>query len=56
MFRNLVLARIIDPVSKLGSIRVLEEVGVTLTSYRTFVWDIYSTLVVTARPERRWSP
>jgi hypothetical protein len=35
VFRQLVLARIIEPVSKLDSLRVLEEAGVTPTSYRT---------------------
>jgi len=31
----LVLARIIEPVSKLDSLRVLEEAGVAAASYRT---------------------
>ena len=35
VFRDLVLARIIEPVSKLDSLRVLEEAGVAATSYRT---------------------
>jgi hypothetical protein len=35
VFRELVLARIIEPVSKLDSIRVLEEAGVAPASYRT---------------------
>jgi hypothetical protein len=35
VFRDLVLARIIEPVSKLGSLRVLEEAGVASASYRT---------------------
>ena len=35
VFRHLVLARIIEPVSKLDSIRVLEEAGVAPASYRT---------------------
>lgn len=35
VFRDLVLARIIEPVSKLDSIRVLEEVGVAAPSYAT---------------------
>ena len=35
VFRELVLARIIEPVSKLDSARVLEEAGVTPSSYRT---------------------
>lgn len=35
VFRHLVLARIIEPSSKLDSRRVLEEAGVTPASYRT---------------------
>ena len=35
VFRQLVLARIIEPTSKLDSVRVLEEVGVSAASYRT---------------------
>jgi len=35
VFRDLVLARIIEPVSKLDSLRVLEEAGVAAASYRT---------------------
>jgi Transposase DDE domain len=35
VFRDLVLARIVEPVSKLGSLRVLEEAGVAAVSYRT---------------------
>src|SRR5215813_1487809 len=35
VFAQLVLARIIEPVSKLDSLRVLEEAGVTPASYRT---------------------
>jgi hypothetical protein len=35
VFRQLVLARIIEPVSKLDSLRVLEEAGVAAVSYRT---------------------
>jgi hypothetical protein len=35
VFRDLVLARIIEPVSKLDSLRVLEEAGVAPVSYRT---------------------
>jgi hypothetical protein len=35
VFRSLVLARIIEPVSKLDSLRVLEEAGVAAASYRT---------------------
>ena len=35
VFRHLVLARIIEPSSKLDSLRVLEEAGVAAASYRT---------------------
>jgi hypothetical protein len=35
VFRQLVLARIIEPASKLDSLRVLEEAGITPPSYRT---------------------
>jgi hypothetical protein len=35
VFGHLVLARIIEPVSKLDSLRVLQEAGVTAPSYRT---------------------
>ncbi|MGH3401019.1 MAG: hypothetical protein ACRDRJ_00615 [Streptosporangiaceae bacterium] len=35
MFRHLVLARIIEPSSKLDSLRVLEEAGVAPASDRT---------------------
>ncbi|MFC6871325.1 IS1634 family transposase [Haloechinothrix salitolerans] len=35
VFRGLVLARIIEPTSKLDSLRVLDEVGVQAPSYRT---------------------
>jgi hypothetical protein len=35
VFRDLVLARIIEPVSKLDSLRVLGEAGVAAASYRT---------------------
>jgi hypothetical protein len=35
VFRHLVLARIIEPVSKLDSMRVLEEAGVAPVSYAT---------------------
>ncbi len=35
VFRELVLARIIEPTSKLDSLRVLDEAGVTPPSYRT---------------------
>ena len=35
MFRHLVLARIIEPVSKLDSLRVLEEAGIAPASYAT---------------------
>ena len=35
VFRDLVLARVIEPASKLDSLRVLEEAGVAAASYRT---------------------
>ncbi|HSK27386.1 MAG TPA: IS1634 family transposase [Jiangellales bacterium] len=35
VFRDLVLARIIEPTSKLDSLRVLAEVGIDAVSYRT---------------------
>ena len=35
VFRQLVLARIIEPVSKLDSLRVLEEAGIAPVSYAT---------------------
>ena len=35
VFRALVLARIIEPTSKLDALRVLEEAGVDSVSYRT---------------------
>jgi hypothetical protein len=35
VFRQLVLARIIEPTSKLDALRVLEETGVVAPSYRT---------------------
>lgn len=35
VFRQLVLARIIEPTSKLDSLRVLEEAGINPPAYRT---------------------
>ncbi|OBB07015.1 hypothetical protein A5731_27380 [Mycolicibacterium conceptionense] len=35
VFRDLVSARIVEPTSKLDSIRVLEDLGATTVSYRT---------------------
>lgn len=46
VFRDLVLARIIEPTSKLDSLRVLEEVGRVAQSYRT----ITRRLPVYAKP------
>jgi hypothetical protein len=37
VFRGLVLARIIEPVSKLDSLPVLEEAGADAASYRTLL-------------------
>ena len=49
VFRHLVLARIIEPVSKLDSLRVLDEAGVTPASCRT----LKRRLPVYAQEERR---
>jgi len=49
VFRELVLARIIEPTSKEDSVRVLDEVGVNTTSYRT----IKRRLPGYAKPEWR---
>jgi len=49
VFRDLALARIIEPSSKLDSLRVLEEAGVTGASYRT----VLRRLPVYAREEFR---
>jgi len=35
VFRHLVLARIVEPTSKLDSLRALAEVGIAARSYRT---------------------
>lgn len=35
MFRQLVAARIIEPPSKVGSLRVIEEAGLTPVTYPT---------------------
>src|SRR5580658_6307241 len=40
VFRDLVLARIIEPASKLDSLRVLEEAGVAVPSYRIVLWRL----------------
>ncbi|MDO5678605.1 MAG: IS1634 family transposase [Propionibacteriaceae bacterium] len=49
VFRQLVLARLIEPTSKLDSIRVLEEMGIRAPSYRT----IERRLAVFAQPQWR---
>jgi hypothetical protein len=49
VFRDLVLARIIEPVSKLDSLRVLDEAGVAPPSYRT----VERRLPAYAQEERR---
>jgi hypothetical protein len=49
VFRQLVLARIIEPTSKADSLGVLEEVGICPPSYRTVI----RRLPVFARPEWR---
>ena len=45
MFRTLVLARVVEPVSKLDTIRVLDEIGVVSPGYRTILrrLPIYAT-------------
>jgi hypothetical protein len=48
-FRQLVLARIIEPTSKADSLRVLDEVGICPPSYRTVI----RRLPAYARPEWR---
>ena len=47
VFRQLVMARIIEPTSKLDALRVLEESGVAPASYRT----VKRRLPVYAQPE-----
>ena len=49
VFRDLVLARIIEPTSKQDSLRVLDEVGVAPPAYRT----LNRRLAVYAKPEWR---
>ena len=49
VFRALVLARIIEPTSKLDSLRVLEEAGIGAPSYRT----VMRRLPVFAKPSFR---
>lgn len=49
VFRQLVLARLIEPTSKLEAIRVLEEMGIPAPSYRT----IERRLPVFAKPQWR---
>lgn len=49
VFKQLVLARIIEPTSKLEAIRVLDEIGISSASYRTFE----RRLPVFAKPEWR---
>jgi hypothetical protein len=45
VFRTLVLARVVEPVSKLDTIRVLDEIGVVSPGYRTILrrLPIYAT-------------
>jgi hypothetical protein len=40
VFRDMVLARIIEPASKLDSARVLEEAGIVPASYPTICWRL----------------
>jgi hypothetical protein len=51
-FRHLLLARIIEPVSKLDSIRILEEAGVTPASYRSVSASVSAASASRAAP--RW--
>jgi hypothetical protein len=41
VFQASVLDRVIEPVSKLDSIRVLDEIGIVAPSYRTIVYWRY---------------
>jgi hypothetical protein len=54
VFRQLVLARIIEPTSKLDSLRVLEEVGVEPPLYRTLTrrLRVFATGLVAAEAGR----
>ncbi len=58
MFRQLVLARIIEPASKLDSLRVLEEAGVEPASYATLKRRLpaYAKAVVAAASWPRRAP
>jgi hypothetical protein len=49
VFRSLVLARLVEPTSKLDTIRVLTELGITPPGYRT----IFRRLPEYAKPEWR---
>jgi hypothetical protein len=49
VFRSLVLARLVEPVSKLDTIRVLTELGIPSPGYRT----IFRRLLEYAKPEWR---
>jgi hypothetical protein len=51
VFRDLVLARIVEPVSKLDSLRVLEEAGAAVTSYRTVLLRLPAYAKETFRQE-----
>jgi hypothetical protein len=54
VFRKLVLARIVEPTSKLDSLRVLEEFGVDPPPYRTLTRRL--RVFVTHSWRRSWPP
>lgn len=53
-FRQLVLARIIEPTSKADSLRVIEETGIVATCARRLTGRLVSAWVSTSRPP--WFP
>ena len=62
VFRQLVLARIIEPTSKADSLRVLAEVGVAAASYPTlnrrlpgYATETRQGLAAASPPMRRWA-
>lgn len=56
-FAQLVLARIIEPVSELDSLRVLEDAGAAPTSYRTVMRQLKAPMKVKVKLKRSsWLP
>lgn len=51
VFRDLVLARIIEPASELDGLRVLEEAGVAVPSYRIVLWRLPAYAKDAFRPQ-----